>query len=105
MKHGHINLIVYLHIRHKWDTDVRWTLARHVSDTRSYVSYLKYIIFQLGYVSDMTGHGSDTCWTWFGHKLNTTKHGLDTTKTRPSTFFQLFDGSKKNLKIKKIKFI
>ena len=89
MKHGHTKLMVCPRVRHKWDTDARWTLVRHVSDTRSYVFNLKTIIFRLGHISDTTEHGSDTA------------------RTQPSTsfFFQLFDGPKKNSKVQKPNFI
>ena len=46
MKHGHTKLIVCLRVR-------------HVSDTKSYVSYLKNIIFRLGHASDTIEYGSD----------------------------------------------
>ena len=100
MKHGHTKLMVCLRVRHKWDTDARWTPVRHVSDTRFYVSYLKNIIFWLGHASDTTKYGSDTRRTWLRHALDTIEHGSNTARTQPSTFFffQLFDGPKKNSK-------
>ena len=99
MKHGHTKLMVCPRVRHKWDTDARWTPVRHVSDTRFYVSHLKNIIFWLGHASDTTEYGSDTRRTWLGHASDTIEHGSDTARTQPSTFFfQLFDGPKKNSK-------
>ena len=58
MKYRHTKLMVCPCVRHKWDIDTCWTPVRHVSDTRSYVSHLKNIIF------------------WFGHTSNTTEYGL-----------------------------
>ena len=79
MKHRHTKLMVCPRVRHKWDTDSRWTLVRHVSDTQSYVSHLKNIIFQLRHDWIWLGHASDMDrtrvghdWTQLGYNQNTT---------------------------------
>ena len=77
-----------------------------MSNTRFYVSHLKNIIFQFRHAFDTIGYGSDTCWTRLERLSDMTEHGLDTTRTKPSTFFfQLFDEQKKNSKARKPKFI
>ena len=95
MKHGHIKLVVCVRVRHKWDTDGRWTPVQHVSD-------LKNIIFRLGHASDTTEYGSDM------HRAQLIRVS-DTARIKPEhnliLFFQLFDGPKNNSKVQKPKFI
>ena len=79
MKYGHTKLLVRPHIRHKWNTDTRWTSVQHVSDMWFYVSHLKNIIFWLGHASDTTEYDSDTHQTW----LERTPDTLNTARIRP----------------------
>ena len=76
MKHRHTNLMIYPCIRYKWDIDARWILVQHVSDTRSYVSYLKNIIFRFGHASDIIRHGSDVRQTLLDTARIWPKHDL-----------------------------
>ena len=91
MKHGHIKLMVCPHVQHKWDTDARWTLVRHMSDTRSYVSYLKNIIFRFENVSNTIEYSLDTCRTWLGRASD-----------KASTFFSIIWWTEKKFKGPKI---
>ena len=88
MKHGHTKLIVCTRVWHKWDTDARWTPVRHVSDTRSYVSHLKNIIFRLGHASDMRR-------TRLECTSDAARHGFNTTRTQLSTFLIIWWTKKK----------
>ena len=101
MKHGHTKLVVCLRVRHKWDTDTRWTSVRHVSDTRSYVSHLKNIIFRLRHASDTTKYASDTR----RHDLDARRTRLDTAHIWPEynliLFFPIIWWTKKEFKDQK----
>ena len=66
MKYGHTKLMVCPRVRHKWDADTRWILVRQVSDTQSYVSYLKKYYF--------------LTWTRVGHNLVARQTRLDTAR-------------------------
>ena len=72
---------------------------------RSCVFYLKNIIFRLKHVLDTPGHGLDMCQTQVGCVSNMAGPDSDMARTQFSTFFQLFDGLKKNSKAQKFKFI
>ena len=87
MKHGHTKLVVCPHVRHKWDTDADWIPVRHMFDTRSYVSNLKNIIFQLGHASDTIEYGSARGRAQLGYMSDMTEHGSDTARTQSNTFF------------------
>ena len=79
VKHGHTKLMVCPRVRHKWDTDARWTSVQHVFDTRSYLFHLKNIIFRLGHASDTTEYGLDTRQKRLGHDWTLLGYGQNTT--------------------------